>query len=78
MPEPSTIERAELHELDADFSKTVNDDRTVKVQFNPETLKVTFANQIVQNTGAGDQRGPRRGSSSAPGRPSWPCSCGST
>ena len=57
MPEPTAIERAELHELDADFSKTVNDDRTVKVQFNPETLKVTFANQIVQNNGAGDQRG---------------------
>jgi len=57
MPEPATIERAELHELDADFSKTINDDRTVKVQFNPETLKVTYANQIVQNNGAGDQRG---------------------
>lgn len=57
MPEPTAIERAELHELDADFSRTVNDDRTVKVQFNPETLKVTYANQIVQNNGAGDQRG---------------------
>jgi len=57
VPEPAAVERAELHELDADFTKTVNDDRTVKVQFNPETLKVTYANQIVQNNGAGDQRG---------------------
>ena len=31
--------------------------RWVTVQFNPETLKVTFANQIVQGSGAGDQRG---------------------
>jgi hypothetical protein len=57
VPEPASVERAELRELDADFSKTINDDKTVKVQFNPETLKVTYANQIVQNNGAGDQRG---------------------
>jgi hypothetical protein len=31
--------------------------KKVKVQFNPESLKVTFANQIVQPSGAGDQRG---------------------
>ena len=55
-----------------------NDDKEVKVQFNPETLKVTYANQIVQNNGAGDQRGSRRASSSAPARPSSRCSCGST
>ena len=57
MPEPVAVERAELHELDADFSTTINEDRTVRVQFNPETLKVSYANQIVQNNGAGDQRG---------------------
>lgn len=55
MPEPSRIERAQLHELDADFTRTINDERTVTVQFNPETLKVTFANQIAQNSGAGAQ-----------------------
>lgn len=55
MPEPSKIERAQLHELDPDFSRTINDDRTVTVQFNPETLKVTFANQLAQNSGAGAQ-----------------------
>ena len=57
MPEPSNLERAELRELDADFANAVNEDKWVKVQFNPETLKVTFANQIVQGSGAGDQRG---------------------
>ncbi|MDQ1740638.1 MAG: hypothetical protein QOE53_2290 [Pseudonocardiales bacterium] len=55
MPEPSNIQRAQLHELDPDFSRTINDARTITVQFNPETLKVTFANQIAQNSGAGAQ-----------------------
>ena len=53
--------------------------RTVKVQFNPETLKVTFANQIVQSRGRRrPARHARRASSSAPARPSSRCSCGST
>ena len=57
MPEPPNLERAELRELDAEFQNTTNEDKWVKVQFNPETLKVTFANQIAQSSGAGDQRG---------------------
>jgi Contractile injection system tube protein len=51
------MERAELRELDAEFANAINRDKWVKVQFNPETLKVTFANQIAQGSGAGDQRG---------------------
>ena len=35
----------------------INESKWVKVQFNPETLKVTFANQIAQGSGRGDQRG---------------------
>jgi hypothetical protein len=31
--------------------------KKVTVQFNPESLKVSFANQIVQPEGGGDQRG---------------------
>jgi Contractile injection system tube protein len=55
--EPSVnLARAELHELNSDFTD-MPDGKKVKVQFNPETLKVTFANQIVQPSGAGDQRG---------------------
>lgn len=57
MPEPPNLERAELRELDSGFENPINEDRWVKVQFNPETLKVTFANQVVQGSGAGDQRG---------------------
>jgi hypothetical protein len=57
VPEPASLERAELRELDADFQNPVNESQWVKVQFNPETLKVTFANQVVQGSGAGDQRG---------------------
>jgi hypothetical protein len=55
VPEPEKIERAKLHELDPDFQRIINNNRTVTVQFNPETLKVTFANQIAQNSGAGAQ-----------------------
>jgi hypothetical protein len=57
VPEPPNLLRAELRELDSKFEHTVNKDRWVTVQFNPETLKVTLANQIVQGSGAGDQRG---------------------
>jgi hypothetical protein len=59
VPEPPKLERAMLRELDKDFQKPINADRDVTVQFNPESLKVTFANQIAQGTGTGDQRGPQ-------------------
>lgn len=49
--------KAELHELDAKLEKAVNPERTVKVQFNPETLKVAFSNTLEQPSGSGDQRG---------------------
>lgn len=58
VPEPAlNLVRAELHEMKSDFSAPAPSGRKVKVQFNPETLKVTFANQIVQPSGPGDQRG---------------------
>ena len=41
------LAKAELQELDAS-SNPINPDKTCQVQFNPETLKVTFANQLVQ------------------------------
>jgi contractile injection system tube protein len=49
--------KAELRELDADFQHEVNKSAWVIVQFNPETLKVTFANQTATPSGAGDQHG---------------------
>jgi hypothetical protein len=57
MPEAVKLEKAELRQLDAEFHNEINPDRNVKVQFNPETLKVSFANQIQTPSGAGDQRG---------------------
>lgn len=56
MPEPPKLQRAELREIYWDKDGGVHDgssDKTVSVQFNPETLTVAYANQ---NAG-GDQRG---------------------
>jgi hypothetical protein len=51
MPTPT---RAKLIELNQSFSAEKPGGRQVEVQFNPESLKVTFANQLVQPSG-GDQ-----------------------
>lgn len=57
MPEAPKLEKAQLRELDANFQNEINPDKWVSVQFNPETLKVSFANQIQTPSGSGDQRG---------------------
>lgn len=57
MAETPKLEKAELRELDAAFENEINRSRWVTVQFNPESLKVSFANQLQQPAGAGDQRG---------------------
>lgn len=59
MPDVAQLAKAELRELDANFSKEVNPDKWTKVQFNPDTLKVAFANQIATPSGSGDQNGPQ-------------------
>jgi hypothetical protein len=55
MPEQPEVKKAELRELKPDGTDTAY---RVTVQFNPETLKVSFANQVVppSNPGAADQR----------------------
>lgn len=57
MPEPETISRAKLQQVrlaDGDRPSEVTDeDATVEVQFNPETLQVTYANEVA----GGDQAG---------------------
>lgn len=58
MPETLPLAKAELRQLDAKFAKEINKENWVTVQFNPETLKVSFANQVSQPSGAGDQSGP--------------------
>jgi hypothetical protein len=54
---PEQIAKAELQELDTKFEKQINKDKATKVQFNPDSLKVAFANQIQQPQGGGDQGG---------------------
>ncbi|RZL85262.1 MAG: peptidoglycan-binding protein [Rhodococcus sp. (in: high G+C Gram-positive bacteria)] len=57
MPEPASITRAKLQEIrlaDGDRpSQVTNDQATVEVQFNPESLKVTYSNTVA----GGDQSG---------------------
>jgi hypothetical protein len=52
-----TLAKAELRKLDADFKNEIERERWVKVQFNPESLKVSLANQLATGQGAGDQKG---------------------
>ncbi|MBC8161775.1 MAG: peptidoglycan-binding protein [Roseiflexaceae bacterium] len=57
MPERTTLVRAELRELNPDFVKEKSGGKRVQVQFNPETLKVSFANQIATPSGSGSTKG---------------------
>lgn len=50
----TALVKARLIELEQSFEREKDGGHTVDVQFNPETLKVTFANQLVQPQG-GDQ-----------------------
>jgi hypothetical protein len=54
MGDPSGITKAWFVELDANFLKKPGG-KVVRVQFNPETLKVSFANQIDQGGKAGEK-----------------------
>jgi hypothetical protein len=51
------LAKAELRKLDANFENEVERENWAIVQFNPETLKVSFANQVATPSGSGDQRG---------------------
>lgn len=57
MPDAANLAKAQLRQLDSSFKNEIEPDTWCTVQFNPESLKVSFANQLVQPTGAGDQRG---------------------
>ena len=57
MPEPPQLQKAEFRELDAKLENVKPGGQQATVQFNPETLKVSFANSLVQPAGGGDQRG---------------------
>lgn len=51
------LEKAQLWQLEDNFSKEKDGGKRVTVQFNPESLKVSFSNQIEKAEGAGDQTG---------------------
>jgi len=51
------LEKAKLIELDAAFKRPARNGHVVEVQFNPESLKVTFANRTQEQKSPGDQRG---------------------
>src|SRR5262245_275931 len=51
------LAKAELRQLDAEFNQEIESDTWTPVQFNPETLKVSFANQVQTPSGSGDQNG---------------------
>src|SRR5436853_3244480 len=51
MPDPVTLAKAQLIEMKSDFQSEKPNAKKVTVQFNPETLKVSFANQISSGTG---------------------------
>ncbi len=50
----AVLAKAKLIELKDDFSGELDGGKNIDVQFNPETLKLAFANEIVQPEG-GDQ-----------------------
>src|SRR5437868_12913692 len=56
MPEPLQITKAKLSELTADGEPKPSKDSPVTVQFNPESLKVSFANQIVPPSSSGSEK----------------------
>ncbi|HYQ02102.1 MAG TPA: hypothetical protein VER96_25685 [Polyangiaceae bacterium] len=57
MSEQANIAKAQLIEINLSNGQSKSDGRTTSVQFNPEALKVTFANQIVPPPGGSDQNG---------------------
>jgi hypothetical protein len=57
VPEDANLAKASLRQLDSDFKNEIEPNTWCTVQFNPDSLKVSFANQLVQPPGAGDQRG---------------------
>jgi hypothetical protein len=50
------LAKAELRQLDANLNSEINRDKWTKIQFNPDSLKVSFANSLKTNEG-GDQNG---------------------
>lgn len=57
MGDSTELVKARLVELDASFKSPAPGGMSVPVQFNPDTLKVTYQNKPQEQKTAGDQRG---------------------
>jgi len=58
MPDSQNLAKAKLQEIDSKPNpNTIHPENDCVVQFNPETLKVSFANQISKPEGAGAKKG---------------------
>jgi len=53
----TTLRKAKLIELKEDLSSELTGGKNVEVQFNPDSLKVTYANQVVQPEGGNQSAG---------------------
>ncbi|MEO6092084.1 MAG: peptidoglycan-binding protein [Novosphingobium sp.] len=53
----ATLRKARLIELKEDLSSELDGGKKIDVQFNPDTLKVTYANQVVQPEGGNQAAG---------------------
>jgi hypothetical protein len=57
MPKPAQLQKAQLVEMAPDLKDTAPGAQPVNVQFNPETLKVTYANQVTTSDNKTAQTG---------------------
>jgi hypothetical protein len=57
MPKPATLTKAELVEMDSELKEPKPGVKPVRVQFNPETLKVTYSNQVATEANKPAQKG---------------------
>jgi hypothetical protein len=53
MPNPVRLQKAQLRQLDSSFKKEIEPHTWTTVQFNPETLKVSFSNALKTPEGSG-------------------------
>ena len=60
MPDALRLEKATLVELQEDFTTPKSGGLNVTVQFNPETLHLTYSNNISRNRNAGRKGSPSR------------------
>jgi hypothetical protein len=58
MPDGVTLTKARLIELEDDISTKKGGGKEVRVQFNPDTLKVSFTNQVQNSDAQGNNQKP--------------------